>query len=205
MTKQDPQWNSLEVAKLIRNIATLYPLWNSLEVAKLITNIATPLVIVSIGCWIQLTITAQDQAWKARERLADRRLDIYDEIREPLNRIYCFVEDVGTFKEETPLLIISYKRDIDRTMHTNRSIWSADTFHAYLTYISTAFDEYGGGVGQDAKIKTRRYEKQNGIDDWHDEWEDLLTDKKDSDHRKNYNALQDLMARDLVLMNVKEE
>lgn len=173
--------------------------WNSLEVAKLIVSIITPVAIVFIGFWIQSTLAKQNQTWKARERLADRRLMIYDDIRDELNRIYCFIEDVGTWKEEDPDKVISYKRKLDQVMHTQQAIWAPDTFSAYQEYMDAAFATYQG-VGEDAKIETKLYEKEKGIKDWKPAWSDRLTDKKDPSHKSKYKTLINLISRDLMLM-----
>src|SRR6266566_4959224 len=58
--------------------------------------------------------------------LAERRFQIYDTIREGLNRIYCYVEDKGTWKQEDPDKILTYKRMIDQAMFTQRAFWAWD-------------------------------------------------------------------------------
>lgn len=174
--------------------------WNSLEIAKLLVSIVTPLVVVIMGFWIQSTIAEQNHAYKARERLADRRLAIYEQVSGQLNRIYCFIEDVGTWKEESPESIIKFKRHLDNVMYTNQAIWSPSTFKAYLDYMDAAFATYQG-VGIDAKIRTSIYQKEKGIFGWTDKWKQCLTDEIDVSHRSKYKELMDRIASDLELKN----
>src|SRR5262245_1530791 len=104
--------------------STSSSLWNSLEVTKLITSILTPLVVAVIGFWIQATIAEKNETLKASERLVDRRAAICDQIREKLNRIHCFILDISTSKDETPLTITAIRRDIHAVMHANRVFWA---------------------------------------------------------------------------------
>ena len=172
--------------------------WNSLEVAKLCAGLLTPFVVALVGYFIQQQLAEQSRTWQVQQRLADRRLQVYDSIRSDLNRIYCFVEDVGSWKEDNPETVVGYKRSIDRTMHTQRAIWATDTFHAYLEYMDAAFQTYQA-VGTDARIKTNDIEKRVGVPGWTTEWSARLTGQRDPNHRSFYNRLVNLMSRDLSL------
>lgn len=186
--------------------------WNSLEVAKLVV---TPVVVALLGFFVQTQLADQaratqqilaDQArsWQQSQRLADRRLEVYDAVRVELNKIYCFIEDVGTWKEDNPETVTAYKRNIDREMHTHRAIWSNETFDAYLRYMNSAFAEYSGGVGRDAPIATTASEKRKGIKNWSTVWESRLTGTRVPEHKRNYDRLLNLMSRDMAL-NTKNE
>src|SRR5262245_48229947 len=109
--------------------------WTSLEIAKLCAGLLTPILVAWFGFLIQQQLAEQSRSWQSQQRLAYRRLQVYEGVRNELNRIYCFVEDVGTWKEDNPETVISYKRMIDRAMHTHRAIWATDTFQAYLKYM----------------------------------------------------------------------
>ncbi|QRY81947.1 hypothetical protein JVX91_12870 [Pseudomonas sp. PDNC002] len=177
--------------------------WNSLEVTKIVIAALTPIMVGCVGYLIQSEVADQAQERRTSERLVDRRLAVYDEIRLNLNRIYCFIDDVGTWKEETPEKIYAYRRQIHAVMHSNRAIWSSDTFEAYSRYMDQIAFETFQGVGQDASIRTIRYQKEHGIPGWRAEWSERLTDEKDPAHSEAYAALQKLISRDLQL-NVPE-
>jgi hypothetical protein len=173
--------------------------WNSLEVTKIVVAMLTPLMVAFVGFLIQSEIADQARQVRASERLVDRRLVVYDEIRTGLNRIYCFIDDVGTWKEETPDTISMYRRKIHAVMHTNRAIWPEDTFNEYLLYMDQVAFKTFQGVGQDAEIRTFKYQKEFGIPGWRAEWNERLTDEKDSSHSEVYIKLLKLMSRDLQL------
>lgn len=176
--------------------------WNSLEVVKVIVSILTPLVVGAFGYWIQSTIASQAEEFKSTQRIVDRRLAVYDEIRLGLNSIYSFVEDVGTWKLDTPESIAVHRRAIHAAMHTNRAIWSPQTFEAYLDYMDRVAFKTFSGVGQDAAIRTRKRQKEVGIASWKREWSERLTDEKDPRHQEKYDLLQVLLARDLRLSGI---
>jgi hypothetical protein len=168
--------------------------WNSLEIAKLFTGLLTPLMVAIVGYILNQQLTEQTGFEKS---LAERRFQIYDTIREGLNRIYCYVEDKGTWKQEDPDKILTYKRMIDQAMFTQRAFWGPDTFKAFTDYMDSAFATYQG-VGVDARIKSGFDEKQS-LPGWKSEWASRFTGHEDSSHEANYNRLQSLIARDLML------
>lgn len=176
--------------------------WNSLEAAKLLVGIATPLALALLGFRIQATLAKQNEAWRSRERLADRRLAVYDEIRKPINQIYCYIEDVGTYKDDTPPTIIVSKRSVDQTMFTNEAIWSSDTLQAYRDYMQSAFLVFSG-VNQDAQIRTSFAQKAT-LDGWNNTWVDRFTGTRARDHSQRYNQLMKSFSRDLMLQAVAD-
>lgn len=181
--------------------------WHTLEIAKLLV---TPVVAALLGLFIQTQLAEQarttqqllaDQgrSWQQTQRLEDRRMQVYDAVRVDLNKIYCFVEDVGSWKEDNPDTVITYKRKVDREMHTHRAIWSTETFDAYLKYMNSAFAENQGGVGKDAPIATTAIEKRKGVKNWSPDWDSRLTGNRVIEHKRNYDLLLNLMSRDMSL------
>ena len=137
--------------------------WNSLEIDKLCAGLLTPILVAWFGFLVQQQLAEQSRSWQSQQRLADRRIQVYDSVRNERNRIYCFIEDVGSWKEDNPETVVGHKRMIDRAMHTNRAIWAADTFQAYLDYISGRWHrretedhrsrEKGRGSGLEARLE----------------------------------------------------
>lgn len=173
--------------------------WNSLEVVRLAASIMTPVAIVVIGYWVQSTVAERNRTWQLLERLADRRMEVYDNIGEPLNRIYCYIEDIGTYKDETPDEVVDYKRTADRWMYMHEAIWSPDTFKAYTAYMDSAFRTHQGAV-RDARIRSGTGQKEL-LDTWEGRWHDRFTGVPAADHRKNYEQLIQLISRDLMLLD----
>jgi hypothetical protein len=181
--------------------------WNSLEIAKLFVAVLTPITVALVGYFVQQQLASQNlfiqqqlaiqnRDWQAQQRLLERRLQVYDQIRNGLNRIYCFVEDVGTWKEETPQSVIRYKRDLDGIMFPHEALWGTDTFSAYTDYMTAAFATYQG-IGKDAKIRTSDRQKAVGVVGWKPDWGESLTGERDPEHNQTYNKLISLISRDL--------
>lgn len=164
-------------------------MWTSLEVTKLIISTITPLVLLFLGIYVA---NIEHHA----EALTNARLRSYDTIKEPLNRIHCFILDVGTWKEETPDKVIGYKRALDREMHEEKAIWSRETFDAYIAYIDGAAFHIFGGVGKDAQIRTTAYQKRS-IPNWSQDWEAHLTGSMAPNYEQAYDRLYGSLMRDL--------
>lgn len=173
------------------------PAWSSLEVAKLVVAVLTPLTVGLVGFFLQRTLAEQDRSWKAHQHLAERRLAVYNDVRKEINRIHCFVNDIGAWKEDTPESIIQYKRQVDENMHSNRAIWESETFAAYLDFMNAAFATYQG-VGEDARIKTSWFEKRSGAN-WRPDWEKRLTGETDPGEGASHDHLIELITQDLTL------
>jgi hypothetical protein len=175
-----------------------------MEVAKLIASFLTPITIALVGYFIQRTLAEQNRRWQVQERLADKRAEIYEKIAEDLNKIYCYVRDVGGFKLETPEAILVAKRNVDRNMFAYQAIWPEETFKSFKAYMDSAFATFQG-VGVDAKIRTRTMEKRAAREkrgeDWPAAWNERFTEKTDVEHESKYQALMNLISRDLMYLD----
>jgi hypothetical protein len=164
--------------------------WTSLEITKLIISTITPIVLLLLGIYVA---NSEHHA----EALTNARLKSYDTIKEPLNRIHCFILDVGTWKEETPEKVIGYKRELDREMHEEKAIWSPETFDDYTAYIDGAAFHIFGGIGQDAQVRTT-FEQKRTLPNWDQAWEAHLTGSTDPDYQQVYDHLYNSFMRDLT-------
>jgi hypothetical protein len=189
--------------------------WNSLEITKLLLSSVTPVIGIALGYYVAVT-EMQKQA-VVNERLAaeqiakqaevsqrlqyeqvmlNRRVKSYDTIKDDLNRIHCFILDIGTWKEETPDTVIGYKRAIDREMSENKDIWSPKTVSAYEAYMNAAFAPYQG-AGKDAAIKTSADQK-DANSKWRRTWDSRLTGTVDLEYRKAYDDLSQSFLADIT-------
>ena len=172
------------------------PLFLTLE---LIAAYLVPLSVGVLGYFVQRSLNQQQNRNASLSKLADRRMEIFDAVKDDLNRIYCFIADVGSWKDETPVTLIEAKRRLDRTMHTNRPVWSAETFAAYQDYMQTAFVTHQG-PGQDAKIQAHSTEKMRGVPGWREmQWDLSLTGTVHPEHAARYEALVERFCCDLML------
>ncbi|CAN7752391.1 hypothetical protein [Rhizobium sp. LjRoot258] len=170
-------------------------LWNSLEIAKLVAQYLIPISVAVIGFYVQQELAKQTRISQHEEKIADRRLQVYDQIRVPLNRIYCFINDKGSWKEDNPETVIAFKRQVDREMYSQQAVWGADVFQAYLKFMDSAFASYQG-VASDAKVKTDTVQKKL-LDQWKDEWNERVTGSIDPENDTEYRQLMVLLSRDI--------
>jgi hypothetical protein len=172
-----------------------------MEIAKLIASFLTPLTIALVGLLVQRTLAAQNRAWQLEDRLIAKRMDIYEKIAEDLNRIYCYVMDVGDFKDETPDAILAAKRSVDRVMFIYQAIWSEETFKHFNEYMDSSFAHFQG-VGEDAKIRAKVLEKKASrlkrAKKWPANWDARFTDERDPAHRGKHQELMNSISKDLM-------
>lgn len=172
-----------------------------MEIAQIFLSILTPLTIAIVGYFIQRTLALRQRSWRVQERIADKRVEIYEKIAGDLNRIYCYVLDIGGFKDDTPDAILSAKRNVDKQMFMYEAIWPEDTFKQYLNYMDSAFETFTG-VGEDAKIRSFEIEKEIARkkkgQQWDDSWHERFTEERDPEHQDKYHRLIKLISRDLM-------
>jgi hypothetical protein len=172
----------------------------NIEIAKLLISVLTPISLIIIGYFVNRTLALQGKKWRENDKLVAKRIDIYSEIASPLNKIYCYIQDVGDYKSLDPEMIIKSKRTSDRLFHMFRPIWSRETIQAYKSFSAASFAIFSGS-GEDAKIKTLSVEKKSAVSlrnkKWPDTWDELLTEKRDPDYHKKYVRLMNAFSKDL--------
>ncbi|HLL69791.1 MAG TPA: hypothetical protein VK363_00070 [Pyrinomonadaceae bacterium] len=173
-----------------------------MEVVKLLASLLIPLSIALVGFLVQRALAAQSRSWKSHDRIVEKRIEVYEKIAEDLNRIYCYVMDVGTFRGETPDTIIAAKRNVDKFMYIYQAIWSEDTFRAFEEYQASAFATYQG-IGEDAGIRSpfeeKRVARERRNEAWLAGWNERFTGERDPKHGEKYRELVRLLSRDLML------
>lgn len=172
------------------------PPWNSLEIAKLAASLITPILVLILGIVINNSI-------KSGERSTALRSEIYKTVGGDLNDIYSYLAFVGRWKDMTPLEIIAKKRAVDKAMYTYRPFFSNELFRTYETFMSEAFEPYGG-AGEDARIRsdiaTGDGDRRIHGKEWRNEWEDRFTKERNkSAQQEAYHQFLEQLARDLGL------
>jgi hypothetical protein len=86
----------------------------------------------------------------------------------------------GHFREVTPPGAIKRKRQLDRAVYANESIFGPTFLSAYDSFMSLCFKAYAGGVGADAKIRASiaRQRAERGST-WKNEWGELFVAQED--------------------------
>lgn len=168
-------------------------LWSSLEIVKLIISISTPIIIVLIGFWINQRLKRLEHLQWTRQKLIDKRIQIFDLLIPKINDVYCYFIRVGSWKDFSPIQIISFKRDIDKIAHVNAALFE-DGFLVKYEHLMKCFYDTFRGKGTDSKIladpdEYRKYYSEEG--EWNVEWDNLFDTNKAinrADVKKSYAA-----------------
>jgi hypothetical protein len=87
-----------------------------------------------------------------------------------------------------------------------QAIWPEETFKQFKTYMNSAFGTFQGGVGGDAPIRATTFEKKVAYEksgkEWLGKWDKQFTEKRDPEHKVKYEALMNLISRDLMYLPV---
>ncbi|XVV17464.1 hypothetical protein ACQP2X_24705 [Actinoplanes sp. CA-131856] len=137
----------------------------ALEVAKLVVEALTPLAVVAVGYVLNRRLRKVEQAQWANQTVITRRLQIFDKLAPPLNRMLCFATFVGRWKEIEPAQVIALKRETDETMYANRLLFSDDLFTAYQAFMSSMFAMFAMFATTDADAPLRAPISQPGRGD----------------------------------------
>src|SRR5262249_12053606 len=72
-------------------------------------------------------------------RIREFRIDIYKVAGPLLNDIYAFQFHVGKWRELTPEMVVSKKRDLDALMYSHESLLSTEFFERYRRFMHEVF------------------------------------------------------------------
>lgn len=175
--------------------------WNSLEVAKLVVGILTPIFLFVLGYMVTLAARGVEQAQWASRTLIEKRLELWDEMGQPLNDILVFFLLVGQFQEITPDKLIHRKRVVDRVFHAHRPLFSPAFQARYLELMAVCFDESGGGAGTPAPIRASQLAQRAERRVWKRAWTPMFAAEEDASSEQDvgaaYDALMEVFARDV--------
>lgn len=171
-----------------------------IESLKLISSTLTPITVGVLGYFINRTLSKQNQKQDENKTLIEKRMSLYEEMAQPLNNIYCFINDVGSYKELSPELVIKNKRDCDLLFHIYRPIWDRDVIDAYKDFMNSSFSMFSRS-GDDARVRTISDEKKN-TESWNDTWLLDITNERDSNYHQKYIKLLNTVARNLRFSGV---
>lgn len=174
----------------------------SIAIAKLVASIAVPVAIGISGFYVQHSISEyQSRQMITKEisiKLADRRLNLYDQIKGPLNQIYCYIEQIGDWDELSIKDIKNIRRDLNKIMYSNRAIWSPETFNLYLEYIDRAAFQVDFN-GSESKIRAEVNDARLLASTQHNDFAWFLTGAIAENHMAVYRELNEALSDDLML------
>lgn len=146
-------------------------------------EIAGPIVTALFGYLIlRVTNKLQKSQWRS-QKVIEKRIFEWDELRSDLNDIFCFCTRVGGWKAMTPLDAIARKRSADKKVHLARPYFSDRFFRSYLVFIKACFAQYQGHA-VDAKIKSPLWEHKNAHQQkWDASWDELFFDQPSTEEQ----------------------
>jgi hypothetical protein len=162
--------------------------WNSLEVAKLLVDVATPVAVVLLGIWVGRATRRVEASQWVNQKLIEKRISLLDQVLPDLNDMYCYYSWVGNWKELSPAAIIERKRKLDRTFFANQPFFTAGALEAYLGFSQALFKTYSE-PGEDARLRTGTESndgnrKTSYPGTWEPEWTAMFTKPGERVNRK---------------------
>ena len=160
-----------------------------MEAAQLLVAVTLPILVLVFGWLANRSLKRLETRQAANQNLIEKRIQVYDQMADDLNSLYCFFLRIGHYKEITPDEMIEIKRRVDRRAHTQRPFFDPAHQRRYLDLMDTCFRTHTG-VGQTAKIRAdpARYRAEFARlkTPWNDAWDqmfvgDLAADRGTSD------------------------
>ncbi|MEP1446175.1 MAG: hypothetical protein ABJK37_08705 [Paraglaciecola sp.] len=136
--------------------------------------VLSPIVAVFVsGFWSNRSLEKLKSRLQASQAIVQKRVEIYSEIQESLNDIYCYIKRVGKWKTLTPIELINRKRLVDEKMHATRPFWSKGMRDAYKEFMDVCFvTNRGHKVNAGIVAEVVKYQKldtwQNGFKEYYD-------------------------------------
>jgi hypothetical protein len=146
-------------------------------------EIAGPIVAAVFGYLIlRVTNKLQKSQWRS-QKVIEKRISEWDDLRSDLNDIFCFCTRVGGWKAMTPPEAIARKRSADKKVHLARPYFSERFFSSYLVFIKTCFAQYQGHA-VDAKLRSPLWEHKNArAQTWDPAWDGLFFDQPSTEEQ----------------------
>ncbi|MBF0035807.1 hypothetical protein HAX39_24975 [Citrobacter freundii] len=181
------------------NLTSFY---RRMEITKLIISITVPVAITMSGYYVQRSIvdfeSHREFSQSMLVRIADRRLTLYDQIKIPLNQIYCYIEEICDWEKFSAEEIKNARKKINRIMYSDQAIWSPETFKLYSQYMDeVAFKITGNGSDSQIRAEVNALRQQSAK--WTMNSSQLFTGEMSPEHRIIYRQLLEALATDLIL------
>jgi hypothetical protein len=165
-----------------------------INLAGLLVSALGPITVFSLAVFANKRLKKFEKNIESKQKISDKRFDLYKEIGFQLNDVYAYFAFVGHWKDYSAVEIVERKRQLDRHIHTYRPVFSDEFNKRYSDFIENCFATFGGW-GKDARLRTSsRHRAEDG-------------DKKSAECftgenniaaiRNSYQALIDALARDL--------
>lgn len=164
----------------------------------LVANLLSPIITAFFGFWIlRITKKIELSQWR-NQKLIEKRISVWDDVAPRINDIYCYCMRVGAWKNISPKDVITWKREVDKKIHTYRPYFSPVFFTRFMELMDTCFATFQGH-GIDAKLKSPLLEHKNAHDCWQSEWDNYfyMTPSEENEISAKYLAFQKQLSAEL--------
>ncbi|OQW90915.1 MAG: hypothetical protein BWK78_05940 [Thiotrichaceae bacterium IS1] len=166
-------------------------------------------VVWLVGMWLEKRIFQRmEEERQFGQLIMDQRLKVYHETAPLLNDLLCFYTRVGCWKDLTPPQILKIKRQLDRTIHIARPLFSDPFFVEYQAFIGLCFEMYLG-KGENAKLRCKLENYRDFLVNWQSEWEPMFTSTDKATKSENihiaYERLMSIFASELGLKRITKK
>ena len=169
----------------------------------LFVDALTPIVLGLLGLRAHAYVDRLARKRRYSEVEAEWRLEVFRELANSLNDIYCYFNYQGNWLSMTPDDATRSKRTSDRLVYMNRFLWSPDFLEAYDGFGRTVFVQ-NRGPGRPFAFRAN-VERHKENPNWDDSWEDRFVPEKDRvrrvDFREAYDRMMALAVRDLGVVS----
>jgi hypothetical protein len=166
--------------------------WSSLEFAKLAVAALTPIILFVLGYKVTQTARRIEQAQWTRQKLVERRLELYEEMAPKLNDLFCCFTLVGHFQEVTPPEAILRKRELDRIFHAHAPLFTPEFRDRYQDFLDVCFSHFIGPA-EPARLRTSMEAQKRERTTWKPQWDAMFEHGDESSPIEIANAYDDLM------------
>jgi hypothetical protein len=167
--------------------------WNALEVAKLVVSVLTPVLVVSVGLFINKRLKKIEYNQWRNQKLIEKRLTIYDDLAPLLNDILCYYTYVGNWKENSPIQIINLKRIVDKKVYLAAPLFCKEFLSSCMNFMNLCYETYTGW-GQEPKLRTSFQKRQEvfGVN-WEKNWDQIFSNSNHADPKGIQEAYINIM------------
>jgi hypothetical protein len=110
-----------------------------IKVAPILAIVSPVVALFLSGLLFNRSLEKLKSRIQASQAVVEKRAEIYAEIQEPLNDIYCYIKRVGKWKTLKPSGVIERKRKVDQKMHATRPFWSKQMQESYKEFMAVCF------------------------------------------------------------------
>ena len=158
-----------------------------------------PLAIAGLGYIVKVCVDKIERRRTLFEVATAWRIEVFRELTNKLNDIYCYFNYQGNWLELSPQQATDRKRACDKLVHVNYFLWSDEFFAAYRNFVSAAFAE-NQGPGRVFLFRAN-VERHRENPRWEESWADRFVAPSERitrvEFRVLYKKMLELAVRDV--------